>query len=528
MTRKPNLWKLILGLGVIACLFVGTWAKNGVPVTSAKKITPTPLKASTSPGNLPRTLNPMAPLDTVTSVIELDGDISDNPAGAPDDWDTINCDGGTALVKSGVIFDGLGATIFTGGGSKDPEQLGSWKHKNGSVPDKDELINSYAAKYVGQNGDDILAFGADRYSNDGTAFMGFWFFTNSVFATSDGKFRSGPLATDPLASHSLGDVLVLIEFTQGGSVATAKVFEWVGSGGSEQGGTLNDITGTAPAGSVLSDSNASAQVIPGTCSAWQHDPKTGPDGTIQVNSFFEGAINLSAFPALSNACFSSFLAETRSSSSVTATLKDFVLGQLDTCPDISITKVADDTDICAGTPTTYTYTVTNPTTFNLSATVVDDNETPANTADDLDVTSNCATIVGSPQSVTLSPGNTVYQCTRTLSTGTHTNVVKATATFGNFSSTATATETVTVSANPDMSIDNFACNTSGLASTLTATDLNSSGATLSWTRNGAAFAGNVTSINVTLPGVYVVTATTTGGCSDTASRTVGICTTCAP
>src|SRR6185369_16413256 len=301
MTRKPNLWKLILGLVVIACLFVATWAKNGVPVASAKKITPIPVKASTSPGNLPRTLNPMAPLDTVTSVIELDGDISDNPLGAPDDWDTINCDGGTALVKSGVIFDGLGNTIFTGGGSKDPEQLGSWKHKNGSVPDKDELINSYAAKYVGASGDDILTFGADRFANDGTAFMGFWFFTNPVFAAADGKFRSGPLATDPLASHSLGDVLVLIEFTQGGAVATAKVFEWVGTNGSEQGGTLNDITGTAPAGSVLSVSNASAQVIPGTCGAWQHDPKTGPDGTIQVNAFFEGAINLSAFPALSNA-----------------------------------------------------------------------------------------------------------------------------------------------------------------------------------------------------------------------------------
>jgi len=89
--------------------------------------------------------------------------------------------------------------------------------------------------------------------------------------------------------------------------------------------------------------------------------------------------------------------------------------------------------------------------------------------------------------------------------------VTVTASFGNFSSTATATETVTVSANPDMSIDNFACNTSGLSSTLTATDLNNSGATLSWTRNGAAFAGNVASIEVTLPGVYVVTATTTGG-----------------
>jgi hypothetical protein len=130
-------------------------------------------------------------LDAVTSVIELDGDITDSPAGSPDDWNTINCDGGNAVVKTGVVFDGLGKTIFTGGGSKDPELLASWRHKDGSVPDKDELINAYAAKFTGASGDDILAFGADRYSNDGTAFMGFWFFKNLVIPAADGRFRQG-------------------------------------------------------------------------------------------------------------------------------------------------------------------------------------------------------------------------------------------------------------------------------------------------------------------------------------------------
>jgi hypothetical protein len=100
--------------------------------------------------------------------------------------------------------------------------------------------------------------------------------------------------------------------------------------------------------------------------------------------------------------------------------------------------------------------------------------------------------------------------------------VTAVASFGGFTDDATATETVTVNASPDVSINSFTCDLDG-SSTLTVTDANATGATYSWTRNGAAFAGNVTSVNVTLTGTYVVTATTAAGCVDTATRVVGLC-----
>src|SRR5262249_20329364 len=48
-----------------------------------------------------------------------------------------------------------------------------------------------------------------------------------------------------------------------------------------------------------------------------------------AGEFLEEGVNLSALGL--NACFSSFLAETRSSQSPTATLSDFVIGQFDTC-----------------------------------------------------------------------------------------------------------------------------------------------------------------------------------------------------
>ena len=530
MTRKPNFWKLMLGLAVIGVMFMGTWATTRSAFTRTTKInSPTPINL-TAKSTLAMALPTPTGTDLITGVIELDGNITDAaPGPTPDDWDTLNCDGGNAIAKTGVLHDGLGTSIFTGGGSKDPDLLASWKWKDGSVPDKDEIINAYAAKYNGSpSGDNILAFGADRFDNSGTAFIGFWFFKNPVFPAADGKFRQGPLATDALALHAIGDVLVLIEFTQGGSVPTAKVFEWVGSGGSESGGTLNDITGTAPVGSVFSISNAVAQQIPtqGTCpGSWQYTPKGGAaNDPMPTNTFFEGAINIDAFPALSGSCFSSFLVETRSSASVTATLKDFVLGQFDTCPEISVTKVAADDTLCDGDTASYEYTVTNPTGFDLNVTLVDDNETPGNAADDLDVggDNNCAAIGGGAATsfVVLAGQNKKFTCTKSLGTGTHTNVVTAVASLGGFTSTATATETVTVTAIPDVSVSTIIC-LDGVT-ILTATDANATGATFSWKKNGVAF-GTGASINIDGVGTYQVTATTANGCTDTASRIVSFC-----
>src|SRR5215212_10082128 len=503
MRKRRNVLKWIIGVVVLAALFVGILATTSPSSTNAKKLTlrNNTVRPGYGLGPLAKAFTPV--LDAVTSVIEVDGDISDNPAGAPEDWNTINCDGGNAVVKTGVVFDGLGHSIFTGGGSKDPELLASWKPK------------------------------------DGTAFMGFWFFKNLVIPAADGKFRQGPLATDALSAHAVGDVLVLIEFTNGGAVATSKVFEWVGTGGSESGGTLNDITATAPVGSVISISNINSQAVPGgSCPAWQHTPKSGPNGTIQTNSFFEGAINLDAFPALQGACFSSFLAETRSSASVTATLKDFVLGQFNTCPHVSITKTPNDTEVCNGDVTTYTYVINNPTTFTLSGTVVDDNGTPCSSPnnpvgcalDDRDVAaSGCPTLNGAnPTSISLPPGNTQRTCTATLAVGSHTNIVEVIASFGGFSDTKTATATVVVQPNPSMSISTVSCDTTGSIQ-LTASDANSAGGTLSWTRQPpgggtkTAFAGNVSSITVTTPGIYEVTSTTSAGCVGIASRAVGLC-----
>ncbi len=278
----------------------------------------------------------------VTATFELDGNVASNGG---DDWSTVNASGGSSsiLARTGVVTDPAPQSIFTGGGSKDGLDLngplsgaGGWKYKDGSVPDKDNITNAYAAAYnVG--GDLVIYAGADRFDNSGDAFMGFWFFQNQVGLGSGGAFSG---------QHAVGDVLVLANFSGGGTTVNIEVLKWVGTGGNV-GGTLQRIAGIAggaPAkcGAVGTSDNycGITNAAAGEMPPWAY---TNKDGThsFQVADFLELGINITQVFALGGGgaipCFSSFMAETRSSSSVTATLKDFVLHSFPVC-GIAVSK----------------------------------------------------------------------------------------------------------------------------------------------------------------------------------------------
>ena len=321
-----------------------------------------------------------AVLADLGAVFELDGDAVSDPA-AGDDWDVVNTTGGTALARTGTVADPAPVSIFTGGGSKDGIDISSWKHRDGSVPDKDNITNAYAAAY-NVDGDLVITFGADRFANDGDAQLGFWFFQQNVTLNTDGRFDG---------THEVGDVLVLANFSQGGSVSTIQVLEWVGSGGNQGGGTLQLLL-TANAAQCTPGFTGTVCAItnPGPVAApWPYTPKQGEAGTFPPVSFFEGAINITEVFAGSTApCFASFLAETRSSTSVSAVLKDFVLGAFPVCGVSISANCPSSTVNQTETGFVYTFggTVTNTgvgTIFDV--TVVDDAGTPGNTADDITI-----------------------------------------------------------------------------------------------------------------------------------------------
>ncbi|HAG09283.1 MAG TPA: hypothetical protein DCK87_06975, partial [Desulfotomaculum sp.] len=281
------------------------------------------------------------------TTFELDRNAQDSNAKnvLPDDWDSLFPVNQSPAAKVAVFVpDPEKNNIFTTGGSKDINDVTEWGWTAGNVPDKDDITNAYAAAY-NVDGDLIIYFGLDRYANNGDAQVGFWFFQNPVGLNSDGTFSG---------THTVGDILVLSHFTQGGVISNIEVYRWVGSGGSD--GSLDLVHKgvdcmPGPSGIVCATVNQA-----GTLAPWPYTPKSGPSGTFPEGSFYEGGINISELIP-EGLCLSNFLAETRSSQSLDAQLKDFALGTFDLC-SIEVEKTGD-TLSKVGDTVTYNFTITN-------------------------------------------------------------------------------------------------------------------------------------------------------------------------
>jgi hypothetical protein len=226
------------------------------------------------------------------------------------------------LVECAFIADGIGPTTFIGGASKDHLPVSGWQHTSGASPDKAEILNAYAAKGIAADNHQILYFGMDRYAVDGSTDIGFWFFKNPVVANPDGTFTG---------NQALNDILILGTFTQGGAASDIRVFKWVGEGGNQSGtiegptGAFGDcVPGSAGDNGCATVNDTSVEV------PWTYTFKgSAKSGWVPAGGGFEGGVDLTAIGL--DGCFSSFLAETRSSPEITAILKDFALGSFEAC-----------------------------------------------------------------------------------------------------------------------------------------------------------------------------------------------------
>jgi len=269
-----------------------------------------------------------------TGNFELDGNATNNPAVPGDDWDNVchqvlhtDCsttsDTSSASAVSFVSEPNRSTSIFFGGGSKDPSDISAWQWKNeGGLPDKDNLRDAFAARYG-----NVLFFGSDRFDNSGDAQQGFWFFQNPVAQT--GTSPNGTFS----GVHKVGDLLILSDFSNGGGTSTINIYKWVGTGGDTGGGSLQFLAG----GTTSNCANPTPDTFCGIVNAgtitmpWTFTDKSGTPNNGALNGeFYEGGVDLTAL-GLAGECFAAFSAETRSSTSPTATLKDFVLGGFAAC-----------------------------------------------------------------------------------------------------------------------------------------------------------------------------------------------------
>jgi len=301
-----------------------------------------------------------------SGAFQLDGNaltsLQSNPP-ANDDWDRVchqvsptdcpgfsNTTGATAV--DWVSEPNVNTTIFTGGGSKDPLDINNWAWKNnaGGLPAKDNLLHGFAARYTlpstGVNSGtcpsgsastcQLLYFGSDRLDNSGDAQQGFWFFQNkiSTVGSSSGTFSG---------VHKDGDLLVVSDFSVGGTTSVISVFEW-NAACTKAGLTVNGFTCADTNLLTLASSNsancANATTGDKFCGLvnantitmpWSFTDKSGtPNNQALTGEFYEGGVNLSLIGE-ADRCFQSVESETRSSTSTSATLKDFILGNFGSC-----------------------------------------------------------------------------------------------------------------------------------------------------------------------------------------------------
>src|SRR5262249_26409885 len=218
-----------------------------------------------------------------------------------------------AFVQDGGPTQVPNQTIFTGGGSKDINDTPQWNWTNGSVPDKDDLADAFAAKYTAADTHQYLYFGADREANNGDSQIGFWFFRKNVAPLANGTFGPGAHTawTFDAGGNVLtqGDILILSDFTQGGGTPTVRVFFWTASGLLlRAGGTANRATCTpALALDFCALVNNAAKPSP-----WPFAPKNSAANIFQPGELYEGGIDATSL-GIAGECFSTFLAETRSS-----------------------------------------------------------------------------------------------------------------------------------------------------------------------------------------------------------------------
>lgn len=596
MSRKPNFAKCILGIFVLALLFIGTWATVRTPRTTASrdKITSN-VKHSRTNAKLKPLTNSLTPqgATSIENVFEItDGDVEDNQATPQEDWNNINPPtvgtvpgpqqfisgpAGNALIRT-FVNDNSDDThpdqIFTQGSSKDFNDINSaaqpgptpaatpeWRHTTGSVPDKDEIAQAYAAKYVDPlSGDSILVFGGTRLAINGDSNIGFWFFQGTVSTAADGTFTG---------FHQNGDLFLLSAFTKGGGTPGIRILIWVASvpgnpgqldtlanrqsrcstlGGTldPAGDTLCDITGTQPPAEAFVNSANTTAVWPYTTKG-----KSCGQNCLPPGAHFEGGINLSALN-LQTECFSTFMLETRSSQSVDAVLKDFALGSFEICT-FSCTKVVAPTEACETdlvnhtADVTYTYTVSSPPGSAALTVSIRDDEGTADPATGNDrYISGLTTAPFGPCTVGPAGGAAVtfplpagqtLGCNRTTAVpvGTRHNIAHTNGSAGGIALPECLSDaTVTVFARPAVVINVLSCPFAAQTSfSLTAT---ASGGTPPYrivfntgeACGGAdpACIGNALTITKSVGGSFTATVTDSSGqssCQATATRNVGYC-----
>ena len=265
-------------------------------------------------------------------LFELDGNAVASSGTPGDDWNLVKS-GGSSAESTKFIVDPVNSDAddsFTGGSTKDDIDIPSWLWKKAKASQaKNDITHAFAAGYTGTTGDTaghtIIYFGLNKFDASGDNFVGFWFLQGAVAPTGSGAAPGSHFS----GAHRAGDILVLADYTNGGDVSTFSVYQWVASGGNAGTHLHTVATGVPCTGAPATDDACGSTNTDTESAPWDFKDKSGSTDFLP-GEFFEGGIDLTALH-LDDGCFTSFIAETRASQSVDATLSDFASGTFSFC-----------------------------------------------------------------------------------------------------------------------------------------------------------------------------------------------------
>jgi hypothetical protein len=279
----------------------------------------------------------------------------------------------------------------------------TWHWDAGNVPAKDDLVNSYTYATMPESGpraDHLILYGGlERLDPNGDSHLDLEFLQNPIDIV-DGAVEgtagipcndpgSDPTPCEFAGIREVDDVIVSMDFVQGGGIGTIEVRNWDGNS-YELTGQQDEGEGCNAADTICGFNNGG--LIDG--GPWPNLDKSGAIITqLPQNGFTEIGVDVTALLG-ETPCISTVMGKSRSSQSFTAELKDF---SAPASFPICGANISIEPDAVNEVGEEHTFTVTvNRTVGNATdpapdGTLVDVTLTDANGADVELIEDNCAT-----------------------------------------------------------------------------------------------------------------------------------------
>jgi uncharacterized repeat protein (TIGR01451 family) len=309
--------------------------------------------------------------DGLNTLFQIDRDATGGTS-TSHDWNQVYADrsSGSQTAGTGSIqftVDGVNSAqddVFANS-PKDTQDISLWKWwKHAVSSPKTDLEHGFAAAYQ-ESGypvtygttHTLLYIGTDRYASGSNSAISIWFLQHPIGMKADGTFVNK--ANGSTETHVVGDLLIQASL---GSTTSVDAYKWVG--------------GTNPLQPItLTSAQETHAINTGTISVpWAFTDKDGSSGPL-AQEFFEVGLDLNeVFKTTSDNLpdFSSFIITSRTSNSQTATLSDFILGNVSSAPDVAVTKTSDAATVSAGGQVGYTVSVSNAGVGNLTGITLND------------------------------------------------------------------------------------------------------------------------------------------------------------